>query len=136
MSLSFDSSCSLLIRQPQVVYDFFPDEVVILDLESGCYFSARDSSCQVWQWIVDGLSLGQMQSMVQDKDRESLRNFVAQLAAENLILKGPVAPVRETPTALMALVDLKLEKSNDMQELLMLDPIHEVDETGWPRAAV
>lgn len=136
MSLSFDSSCSLLVRQPQVVHDFFTDEVVILDLESGCYFSARGSSCQVWQWIVDGLSLGQMQAMVREQDREPLRLYVAQLAAENLILKGPIAAARETPNTVVALVDLKLEKSNDMQELLMLDPIHEVDETGWPRAAV
>lgn len=133
---SFDLSSSLLVRHPQVVHDFFPDEVVILDLDSGCYFSARGSSCQVWQWIVDGLSLGQMQAMVRNEDRESLTNFVAQLVAENLILEGPVAAHRETPSALIALVDLKLEKSNDMQELLMLDPIHDVDETGWPKAAV
>ncbi len=25
-----------------------------------------------------------------------------------------------------------LHKFTDMQELLLLDPIHEVDETGWP----
>ena len=25
-----------------------------------------------------------------------------------------------------------LQKHTDMQDLLLLDPIHEVDETGWP----
>ena len=25
-----------------------------------------------------------------------------------------------------------MEKYDDMQELLLLDPIHEVDEAGWP----
>lgn len=128
--------CSFQIRQPQVVHDFFPDEVVILDLESGCYFSARGSSCQVWQWIVDGLSLAQMQAAVREQDHPSLKAFLAQLAAENLISAGPVASPGPAPGAPVSLVDLKLEKSNDMQELLMLDPIHDVDETGWPKAAV
>ncbi len=27
-----------------------------------------------------------------------------------------------------------LETYTDMQELLLLDPIHDVDETGWPAA--
>jgi hypothetical protein len=26
-----------------------------------------------------------------------------------------------------------LERYTDMQELLLLDPIHDVDQTGWPR---
>jgi len=26
----------------------------------------------------------------------------------------------------------KLQKFTDMQDLLLLDPIHEVDEAGWP----
>jgi len=26
-----------------------------------------------------------------------------------------------------------LERYTDMQELLLIDPIHDVDETGWPR---
>jgi hypothetical protein len=27
-----------------------------------------------------------------------------------------------------------LQKYSDMQDLLLLDPIHEVDEMGWPHA--
>ena len=26
----------------------------------------------------------------------------------------------------------QIERFTDMQELLLLDPIHEVDDTGWP----
>ena len=26
-----------------------------------------------------------------------------------------------------------LEKYTDMQDLVLLDPVHEVDQTGWPR---
>ncbi len=29
----------------------------------------------------------------------------------------------------------KLGKHTDMQELLLLDPVHEVGETGWPNPA-
>jgi hypothetical protein len=29
----------------------------------------------------------------------------------------------------------QLQKYTDMQELLLLDPIHEVEESGWPATA-
>jgi hypothetical protein len=29
-----------------------------------------------------------------------------------------------------------LERYTDMQELLLLDPIHDVDESGWPHRKV
>ena len=30
----------------------------------------------------------------------------------------------------------QLEQYSDMSELLLLDPIHEVDEQGWPKRAI
>ena len=29
-----------------------------------------------------------------------------------------------------------LEKFTDMQDLILLDPVHEVSERGWPHAAI
>ena len=126
---------SFQVRQPQVVYDFFEDEAVILDLESGSYFSARGSAFQIWHWIVDGFSLAQMLESVRLEDRSGVEAYVAQLLQENLIYPNLPAPPRPLPSQPLTLVDIHLEKSTDLQELLTLDPIHDVDESGWPRAA-
>ena len=123
------------IRQPQVVHDCFEDEAVILDLESGSYFSARGGSFQVWRWIVDGFSLAQMLERVRLEDRSGVEDVVNRLLQENLIVPGQPADPRPAPAQLLELGDMQLEKSTDMQELLTLDPIHDVDESGWPRAA-
>jgi hypothetical protein len=72
-------------------------------------------------------------------------HFIQQLADEQLILPGNGAT---SPTPRMQgeaergpgaatdgrppFVAPTLEKYMDMQALLVLDPIHEVDETGWP----
>ena len=38
------------------------------------------------------------------------------------------------PKGKPAFVEPTITGFNDMQELLLLDPIHDVDETGWPSA--
>lgn len=74
---------------------------------------------------------------------ESIQNgidtFLAELYAENLIVPLPQAPSLQgtpaTPVQKLAFQTPVIEKFTDMADLLLLDPIHEVDETaGWPRA--
>ena len=63
---------------------------------------------------------------------------MAKLQMENLVTSVDcLADV--TPSAIENAVAVKqpfeapiLNKYNDMQELLLLDPIHDVDEAGWP----
>ena len=35
----------------------------------------------------------------------------------------------------LAFTPPKLERYTDMQEIILLDPVHKVDSQGWPRAA-
>ena len=72
-----------------------------------------------------------------------VQQFVAELLRENLVV-GEEAKGAESPwnqpmpaqagyqTQRPGFVPPSLHKYVDMQELLLLDPIHEVDETGWP----
>ena len=41
----------------------------------------------------------------------------------------------EVPLSPMAFEKPVIEKFSDMQEMLLLDPIHEVSEMGWPNEA-
>jgi hypothetical protein len=51
------------------------------------------------------------------------------IAAPGSSRNGQPLPADVLPAAFVAPV---LHKHTDMQDLLLLDPIHEVDETGWP----
>ena len=59
---------------------------------------------------------------------------MSELIAENLILSkdsDPIGRPDDLGTA-PAFVTPELHKFTDMQELLLVDPIHEVTEEGWP----
>jgi hypothetical protein len=46
-----------------------------------------------------------------------------------------LTPHPENGAAAQPYQEPKLGKYTDMQELLLLDPVHEVDEAGWPNKA-
>ena len=62
---------------------------------------------------------------------ESFRDGV-DLTASEFYERLRTAP--ELPTTGGPLPEPRLEKFDDMQQLILLDPVHEIDETaGWPR---
>lgn len=133
----FSGDTAFVVREPQVVHDTFPDEAVILDLESGSYFSARAGAFQVWQWLTEGRTLSQMRQAIAEGERVGLTQFLQQLVGLRLVLPQEPAGqlVAVGPSHEVVLGPLQLERCDDMQELLLLDPIHDVDESGWPSAA-
>ena len=138
------------INAPTVIHETFDDEVVIIDFDTGSYYSLDGVGVAVWGIIGSGAALEEIIRILASRygvTREAIENPVAQLVAElqreNLIVadeattrtstSGPamqldLAPGVETPS----FEALTLHKYTDMQELLLLDPIHDVDEAGWP----
>jgi hypothetical protein len=67
----------------------------------------------------------------------AVNDFMDRLLAENLIQVDTLEePLPAAIPAQLTYPDIftapALEKYNDMQDLLLLDPIHETDEQGWP----
>ena len=138
------------VKAPRVVYEVFNDEVVVLDLESGSYYSMRASAAWIFRAAADGASPGAIAASFarggDDRghaDRADMPAtvgaFLDSLVSEGLLVPQPVngappAPL-ELPGDAGPFTPPRFEKFTDMQDLLLLDPIHDVDETGWPRAA-
>lgn len=131
------------INSPQVVHETIDGETIIIDFESGTYYSVREVANQIWAWIGEGNHVDQIVAQAlthytgEPSEIEStVRAFMSNLAKETLIVTAepttlpsvhPSAGVREPFTPPL------LERYTDMQDLLLLDPIHEVDEQGWPQ---
>ena len=139
------------INIPQVVYEVFDDEVVIVNLDTGHYYSAVGVGMAIWLDIVAGDSLARIVSKMQwrfgDSDPSivtSINQFVDQLQTEAIvatqdinqtedeIIEGLEQSIQEVT---QPFEPPTLSQFTDMQDLLLLDPIHEVDETGWPNIA-
>ena len=136
------------INAPHVVHEIFEDrEAAIINLKSGNYYSLDPVGAFVWAHVDAGASTGEITDQVlinydgnsADVDRE-IDRFLEALQAEDLIVtadanahpQGPRVKAAAPNGGKSAFTPPVLERYNDMQELLLLDPIHEVDETGWP----
>jgi hypothetical protein len=134
-----------VVRSPAVVHETIDGEAVIINLESGAYFSAEGASAIAWQRIAGGASAADLIAVIDERYEggaaeigTAVDHFIAQLSQEGLIRPAepaegaPAATPAPPPAAKPAFKELSLRIFTDLQELLLLDPIHDVDEVGWP----
>jgi hypothetical protein len=137
------------VNSPNVIHETIEGEVVLIDLKTGTYYSLRDSGAAVWQAIEQGAGeggiaaeLGSRYDASEEQIRDAVRQLLAQLEGEGLIRadEGEGAPAA-TPSASdngagrLPFAAPVLEKHTDMQDLILLDPVHEVGAEGWPHPA-
>lgn len=136
------------INTPQVTFEVFDDEVVMVNFDNGAYYSLNGSGSQLLDLLRGGVAeqglVGHIEKLY-SCDRATagrdVRAFLASLLEEQLVVavdgdappaESPAsAPVR-TACAVGAYAAPAVSKYSDMEDLIMLDPIHEVDESGWP----
>ncbi|NEP88745.1 MAG: PqqD family protein [Okeania sp. SIO2C2] len=142
------------INSPTVVQETIEGEVVIVNLEKGDYYSLLNTSADIWSAIEKGNSTTEIIAEITERyegDRETIEtavnSLIAQLQEEEIIIVAPRNELtnenrQEVKTATdnnqqkLPFEPPVLSKYTDMEELLALDPIHEVDEMGWPNAKV
>lgn len=137
------------MNTPTVTHETIDGEAVIINLDSGNYYSLVDVGSFIWGLVEKGASVSELQDLVLqtyegnagDVDR-GVQELLTQLQQENLIVSvdGAGDPVALTTLQPSSNGDEKplfnppmLHKYSDMQELLLLDPIHDVDDAGWPK---
>jgi hypothetical protein len=145
-----NASTRFRVNKPRVVHETIDNEVVLIDFDTGSYYSLDRVGADVWGFVESGATLCQIVDGIAcryDGDHGNMeaavRQLLAELLQENLVVpdetgeaenienhttRGEAAPQTKRPGFEVPF----LQKYTDMQELLLLDPIHEVDETGWP----
>jgi hypothetical protein len=133
------------VNTPTVTAESFEGEVVIINLRSGFYYSSVGTGAELW----DALHAGATREAIvecaardyvgaADSIRKSVDHFISQLLEEGLIVPGAGGgdavdgQLKFGSEGANEFVEPELQKYEDMEQLLLLDPIHEVDEAGWP----
>lgn len=124
----------------QVVSDLIDGEMMLLNMEAGNYFSLGGSGAALWTCFQQGADPDRLLGAIrqaypeQDSVSQDFQNFLELLKADELLVEGTVdaglAPVLASEYQVP-----RLEKYSDLQDLLLIDPIHEADESGWPSVA-
>jgi hypothetical protein len=134
------------VNERDAIAESIDGELLVINLQSGAYYSSDGTGEQIWSCLARQLTLRDtverlcaVYGAAESEVREAVVSFVGQLRDEELILEDaspqPAAAAEEALSPRGAFTTPVLHKYTDMQELLLLDPIHEVDPSaGWPVA--
>jgi hypothetical protein len=131
-------------NSPPILHETIDHETIVVDLDVGTYYSLNPAATSVWQGLDDGASLEQIvrglaeqTGAATDEVDRSVRVFVEQLIQDELITTredgGQGAGVVPWPDGVSFEAPV-LSRYTDMQQLLLLDPVHDVGVSGWPEA--
>ena len=132
-----------LINKPSVISDILDGELVIMNNVGGKYHTSAGTGPLIWLCIDRGMSrsaivnaIANACSVGEDRIAPDLDAFIKELVSQGLIsgAKGEQVAAEPEPPPLSRTAYEKPELStySDMQDLLLLDPIHDVSEEGWP----
>lgn len=128
------------IASKDIVFESFDGEAVVLDLSSGKYFGFSDSGSRIWQALSSGVDAQVLIGLTAGASTigpAELDGFVSQLVELRLLTRSD-APAQPLPGDLLAALAATSEPLNvsvhdDLADLIIVDPIHEVEEPlGWP----
>lgn len=127
------------IEPAKIMHDTIDGEVVIVNLDNGYYYSLDNVGAQVWQLIDAGHSREAITAQLQhrydgnEQFASDISAFVAKLQSEDLVSASDSGEEAAVELPEIPYAPPKLQKFTDMDNLLLIDPIHEVkEETGWP----
>lgn len=140
------------INQPYVVAEHFDNEVIAINLETGSYYSMEKSAAAVWSVLTAGATLSEILAEVNTRYvgesalmAQTVQQFLDDLQQAQLIVAVTDGASADRSAGFSSIPPLQekthfnppiLSEYNDMQDLLLLDPIHEVDGQGWPQKKV
>lgn len=136
----------VVVDPSQVVHETLDGETLLIHLPSGTYFNLTGWGAHIWALLVEGHALGDILAGLTDRAALSpaqvavVRIFIEGLVAETLLCidtgAAPAKPdIEASPTWQLLPAEYRppeLTRYEDMQHMLLLDPIHDATAAGWP----
>jgi Coenzyme PQQ synthesis protein D (PqqD) len=136
------------VNSPQVISETVGGETIIVNLARGHYFSLQGTAVEVWQGLERGeaaetivLELEQRYEAADGEIDTAVKKLLEDFLAAELVVAegngtGSVAPAFSQDVGeRVPFVPPSFTTFTDMQDIILLDPVHEVDTRGWPHAS-
>jgi coenzyme PQQ synthesis protein D (PqqD) len=137
------------VSGPAVIHETIEGETIVIDLSRGIYYSLEDGATETWVGLLAGLSRDQITARLTriyprsaNEIPQSVDELLERLEAEGLLVpdSAPLAAPGAAPDAARTAepaprpeqARFVLHKLDDLQDLIRIDPIHDVGEAGWP----
>ena len=135
------------IQSSDIASEVIDGEIMIMNLQNGKYYSMDGVGIEIWQQLLAQQPLESIKSGLArqyDADHHTIDVAVEELVA--LLVSEELISIEKSDQELVAdpddadlsdgkqeFVPPSLQIHTDMEELLLLDPIHDVDTgVGWP----
>jgi Coenzyme PQQ synthesis protein D (PqqD) len=131
------------INTPAIAHQTIAGEMILINLENGTYYSVRGSGAAILTLIDRGLGPAAIVSALRARHPADAARieFAVTSFLQSLLDEGLISG-RDAAGAGDALVgddagtgdpfdDPRMDKYTDLQDLLFLDPVHEVTDAGW-----
>ncbi len=123
----------------KIVHDEIDGEVLVIHSETGSYHSMRGLAGSIWAAASVGVRVDEVVEQVSAalpidaaEVVPDVEAFVAALVEHDLVVEEGDGEIGRITVANGDYIAPVLESFTDMQDLILLDPIHEVDAAGWP----
>jgi hypothetical protein len=143
MGHAVDLDACYSVNRPLVVSDTIEDETVILHHGSGRYFDTAGTGAFIWRQIEAGSPPRSIAQAIEAGAGiptgialEAVVAFTSLLLANDLISPARSDECRRESGPIVGPAEFSqpvLGVHTDLADMLLLDPIHEVGPTGWPR---
>lgn len=130
------------LNDTKMFYDMAEGQAIIINFTTGIYYGTSSLGSAVLDALLAGAEDADVLTALQalpgcpaDMDAQ-LKAFTDKLVAQEILIAceaGAGCPVAVDASALEDGFLLSVDEFNEVQDLLLADPIHDVDvEAGWP----
>lgn len=130
------------MNKQEIFYDNADGQGIIINSLNGCYYSLNLISTAVFEFLCAGNSPQTIAEALlvhkgcPENIRQEIETFARNLLEEEILTCSSLAPAGEIEMSAEVFQDgfkLSFTRFDDMQDLLLSDPVHEASpETGWP----
>ena len=154
--------CRFEVNAPAIVAESIDGEVIVMNLPQGIYYSLTGSAALAWLPLVNGASVAEVAGDIARRHDVAMATvardcaaFLQELLAESIV--RPVDAGRASADVVLSIPSIEaraalaevtadggrptgyqpfgFERFDDMRAMLVIDPVHEVGDFGWPQAA-
>ncbi len=138
-----DNQLRYRANEPRIVHETLDGQSLIMDMAVGTYFSCDGVSSTAWIALTEGATPAELAEWLSREYgaepagvEHDVRQFVASLVAESMVVERSEPALAgdpfASPRAPGPYQGLVVERFTDLADLILLDPVHDVTDAGWP----
>jgi hypothetical protein len=144
--IEYEPSQVFAVASDKILAKEFDGELTLINLDTGVYFAAGGATLDIWRALTSGRALRETardlvsRYKIAESDASGhVTRIVGMLVGYGLMVASATAASTasgEEPRSDSAVWSVPwLESYGDMQDLLLLDPVHDVQGGAWPKAS-